>query len=178
MLRINHLTGFGWPAARGLYRFLRLSFDTSNGTDNGDFAVNLEEVIYLVGATEYPTSAMTDFALPTPLVASARDYAVSQEPWEVFDQTSGTGSRWWPADSATSGVYPHTEWVQIDLGEGNEITPTGVRISTTNNSRTPKHFDIHGSDTGLFSGEQALIHTEENTGPTPIWAWPGRTFTF
>ena len=162
-------------------RYFRLTITKFkyNGTDNpagtsGD--VRISELQLFVGATKYPTSAMTGPSSPSPLVASASTTSGSFPPYEAFNNVTGDSSRW---ISTTSGA---PQWLQIDLGAGNEILPDSVKIApdgavSIGGGYFPVDFKIEGSNTGLFTGEQQTFYSA--TGLDTGWANNTlRTFTF
>lgn len=108
------------PAEPG-YRYFRITVDSNFGGTS-----RIGEAYILSGATEYPTVAMTSDSSPVPLVASASTFGATFEPFKAFDKSAA--NQWRMQTGEVAG------WVQIDLGAGNEITPTGLRLvfSVTN----------------------------------------------
>lgn len=96
------------------YRYFRITVDTNFGGTQSQ----INEAYILAGVTEYPTVGMTANDAPSPLVASAS--SVSQQPYRAFDKN--VLNNWLTAASVV------VAYVQIDLGEGNEIEPTGLRL--------------------------------------------------
>jgi hypothetical protein len=140
------------------FRFFRLNVQAWVGD-----ACRVEALRPRVGSTNYPSDAthMITNTNPYPLVASASSYDTYYPgfpPWQAFATTPGSASliRWIgdPSDL--------TPWLQIDLGAGNEITPTAVLICPDGDSgslRYIQNFTFSGSNTGAFSGEQTLFYT-------------------
>jgi hypothetical protein len=159
------------------YRYLRLTFLSNRG---GSYA-EIPELRYLVGATAYPTVNMTSISTPSPLVASSSSHYTgtgdASNSWSAFDGVTIIGN---PTYGWTSNGGVVGEWLQIDLGSGNGITPTGLRItpwtSGGQSERLPTSFRIDGSNTGTFTGEQTTLKTMTGV------SWPGtsaaQTFTF
>jgi hypothetical protein len=152
------------------YRYLRTTVLTNN---DGSYA-EMQELRYLVGSTAYPTVNMTSNTTPAPLVSSASSsYSGDTSQWGPYtafeNQPYGVSYGW------TSSGAVANEWLQIDLGVGNNITPTGMKITAmTDLGRHPKTFKVEGSNTGTFSGEQTLLYNGSTT-----WATAGtQTFTF
>lgn len=119
------------------YRHLRLSLLTP-GID----LYELYEVEWMVGAMGYPTANMTGASAPSPLVASASSANGSYPAWRAFDGSLAT--RGWV--SAAGG----TQHLTIDLGAGNGIAPTGVRMAPYDAGymRYPTAFEAQGSNDG------------------------------
>lgn len=140
------------------YRYFRLRVDASNGQ-----AITLGELEIMVDTTAYPTSNMTGNSSPSPLAVSASS-AQGSGPYQAFDGVGAADGNWWYAQESQS--YP--EWIQIDLGGGNAISPTSFKITipsaSTNTSRTPRDFSLLGSNTGSFSGEETVL--DSATGET------------
>lgn len=135
------------------YRYFRFQVTASNGQ-----AITLGELEILVDSTPYPTANMTSNTTPEPLVVT---FSSAQVPaYKAFDGgNTGSGNDWWyPVESQS---YP--EWLQIDLGAGNEIAPTSFKLyappANTNMNRTPKDFSLLASNTGNFSGEEVTLRS-------------------
>lgn len=147
-LGITQLSGFAVSSsgASPTYRYLRIDI-----TDTGSSGfVGIREIKWFVGAAEHPSSAMTSNSAPSPLVASASD-ETNGSAYQAYDDSTPD---WVTAN--TSGVG----WIQIDLGDGNGINPTSVKITPTADAdRAPKDFTIEGSSTGSFSGEETVLKT-------------------
>ena len=146
----NQMRSFS-SASAVAYRFLRINVTANNGS----VGRSIFELEYLVDSTAYPTSNMTGASAPSPLVASASSDDGSNAAWEAFDGAVSGPSRWSTSDGASFPI-----WLQIDLGDGNEIIPTGLKLYNHNAAQQmPKTFTILGSNTGDFSGEQATLAT-------------------
>ena len=167
----NEVHGFrlnnSWPLSPS--RFLRLLVTACNG----DNWIETQEVKFIVGATNYPTQNMTSNTAPSPLVASASSellpayFAFST----LIDSGGGGNSRWHTA----TGTPPH--WIQIDLGVGNEITPNGILITPGATNRSPRDFQVLGSNSGSFTGEQTIYYSA--SGLTTGWGnYTPRTFSW
>lgn len=163
-----------WPIVP--YRYLRLNMTALNG----DGYVELERLAYLVGATAYPTVNMTSNSAPSPLVASTNSVlSAGYEAFYAFStngDAEGGGSSRWHSGNPTPPI-----WIQLDLGSGNAIRPTAIeytpRFAGGTTNRTPSSFQVLGSNTGAFSGEQETLYSA--TGVTTGWAnLTMRTFTF
>lgn len=96
------------------YRYFRITVDTNFGGTQS--LVN--DAYVLSGMTQYPAVPMTANNAPAPLVASAS--SISQQPFRAFD---GFILNAWVTASGVVAAY-----LQIDLGSGNEIIPTGLRL--------------------------------------------------
>lgn len=160
------------PPLIGPMRFFRLNIlaHNANGVIVQAFRLN-------VGMTAYPTVSMTSDTAPSPLVASASSVQNgSTLAYNAFNAAPGSGSPIWYSVTPTFGPG---EWLQIDLGAGNEILPTGCLICPDGNVSFGFYiteFSITGSNTGAFSGEEVTLYTDTNPG-----AWTNntpKTFTF
>jgi len=113
------------------------------------------------GATWFPTSNMTSNILPSPLVASASAVYTTFAAWKAYD--GGTTNRW------TANV--NGGWSTIDLGSGNGRAPDRIRLTNNNTGgagdSSPTEIKVYGSNTGAFSGEEVLLHTESGLGSLP-----------
>ena len=154
------LLGMSAPHPAATYRYLRLRATASL---NGSYYA-IKELQYMVGATAYPTSAMTAASAPSPLVATeSSSYAGVYPGWHCFDQNVPIPNHW------LSNGYG-TQWVSLDLGAGNGITPTAVKITAPDGSagdpanECPTAFTILGSNTGSFAGEEVTLYTGSQSG--------------
>lgn len=144
------------------YRYLRLKV---NSTADGTYS-EITQLLFKRGSTTYPTVNLTSNSLPSPLVALASDENSSTyAAWHAFNTDTGDAGSW---ISSNLGGFP--KWIQIDLGAGNGITPTGVVLATTgtsgNQNRMPATFSVLGSNTGLFAGEEHTFYTGSHTWTT------------
>lgn len=168
---VGRALGFmGGVGGGGSYRYLRLQV---NSTGQGSFT-EIRNLRFKVGGTSYPTSNMTTNSAPSPLVALASsEYSGSYQAFNAFDGNA--------ASFGWSNVSGLPAWVQIDLGSGNGITPDAVVIAPPDSggasSQAPSTFDILGSNTGSFSGEEATLYTG-SPGTSGWTAATDRTFTF
>lgn len=153
------------------FRYLMLKISETNG----DAFAALYTVDWLVGATVYPVQTMTSNTTPSPLVASGNSvYSASFNQFKVFDKNIGT---YWAGASTWHAVQgPMT--VILDLGAGNQISPTGIGIAPySGTTYNPKTFQCLGSNTGAFAGEEVVLYSA--TGLTTGWiASSRRDFTF
>lgn len=124
------------PVVGVSYRYFR--WRITQTVNNGH--VSFQEADVKVSATQYPTSAMTSNSAPSPLVASASsEFSASFAAWKAFDNSVATGSDW-VVSTAADGSGVTDEWLKIDLGSGNEITPTAYEITPSNTAgREPPH---------------------------------------
>tara|TARA_R110000737_G_scaffold334000_1_gene352009 strand:- start:36 stop:2324 length:2289 start_codon:yes stop_codon:yes gene_type:complete len=103
--------------------------------------------------TAYPSN-MTSSALPTPYVSATNNvYNSAYQEWKSFDSNT-TGTFYW-AIGSTNGP---ADWITIDLGatvDVKSMTITGGNGATY----VPTGFELYGSATGAFSGEETLVHT-------------------
>lgn len=167
MLNVNQLIGFGAgeSAPAGLYRYIRY-----RAWENTVAAyLRIGEVTFLVGATAYPTVAMTANNAPSPLVATGISTIAAGAAYNAFDKND--------ANYITFGGLPCG--CILDLGAGNAITPTGMTITPNNagGDPFPSHVSCEASTTGAFAGEQVTLYPQTAT-PSGWTNGVPRAFTF
>lgn len=167
MLKVNNLVGFGVGREVATYRYLRLK---ANSSGTGNYS-EIAKLAFVAASVEHPTGTMTTNSWPSPFVALAdSEYSATYEAWKAFDNNSGT---FW---SANTSAFPH--WLQIDLGAGNGIAPTAVIIApSTTITMAPYTFDVLGSNTGAFAGEETTLYSA-SPGASGWTVGVDRTFTF
>lgn len=90
---------------------------------------------------------MTSATTPSPYVISASGHGGTAVPYYAFTQTFA--NRWQTPQPATN------QWIQIDLGAGNEARPHAVGLKWWYSyQRFWPTLKIAGSNTGDFSGEE------------------------
>ena len=153
--------GGGPPPATSRYFRLRITgwvfAGNVNNSDLGD--VRVLEMQLFDGATQYPASPMTTNTAPSPLVASSSGALTGfgdLEPWNAFNH-SLAGNQW-------MGNGTVSKYLQIDLGAGNEIAPTSLKIApdgavNTGGGYYITAFSLLGSNTGMFAGEEVTYLT-------------------
>lgn len=110
---------------------------------------------------------MTGENAPSPLVATASDiYSGGYEAWRAFDETGGDGSRWHAASTVVAN-----KWIQIDFGTAFDAVSVALTPDSVGASHHPVDFEVWGSSTGAFAGEQTVVHAvvDATTG------WAGNT---
>lgn len=156
-----------YGTAAQTYRYFRLDV---SGSDGGT-RVRVGDLEIVAGGVDYPTSAMTSNTAPSPLVASASSEDSPRDAWRAFNKTTGGDpeEEWW----STAGA---PQWVQIDLGSGNEIAPSSIKLTApaANTQHAPSDFTLEASNTGSFGGEEDTLLTV--TGETSWGASEERTF--
>jgi hypothetical protein len=182
-------SGISWPGVRTLtsvtafsaFRFFRLLITDwiFNGVANSLIAgdVRVLELSYMVGATRYPTVAMTGASAPSPLVATASNFFTGSDPYKAFNrvETSLDTTGW-----QSSGVAG--KWLTIDLGNGNAILPDGLRwvadgSITTNSGYYSTGFRVYGSNTGAFAGEETLMLAVSGLAQSDWANYTAKTFS-
>jgi hypothetical protein len=161
------------PSSSTPMRFLRLVITkahTAGGYRPGaSGAIRVCGLRYKVGSTYYPTATMTSDSTPSPLVSSASStLGGGFEAYHAFDCTDlSDSSRYASTASATT-----TTWLQIDLGAGNEIAPESMEIAmdAAVSDYWIEDFQLYGSNTGAFTGEEVLI-----TSVVGQTSWPANT---
>jgi len=147
------------------YRYLRIDVSVNNGGNR----IEISEIEWFVGTTEYPTVNMTAASAPSPLVASASTEVAGGEAWKAFDGDISLDG--WISGLVTAGA------LTIDLGAGNGIAPAKVQVRCgTTADRAPKDFTLLGSDTGAFAGEETTLGTV--TGATAWTSLEEREYIF
>lgn len=146
------------------YRYWRLgctSWMTPSGAGNSGLCRVAELQLITPDTTVHPTAAMTGNSAPSPLVASASsDLGSGFEAFRAFDGVLSDSGRWISASVTTTD-----QWVQIDLGAGNEIRPTTAKVAPDGGSNVDPNgnymidFTIKGSNTGSFAGEEVTFLT-------------------
>jgi chitodextrinase len=116
------------------YRYLKL---TANARTDMD--VYFSEIEWMVGATAYPTVKLTDSS-PT-VTATLPGIANWCAEWKAFD--GNTGTNWLPINDTGIG-YPYS--ITLDLGAGNEIYPTAIKIGVGYKGRSLSSFTCEGSN--------------------------------
>ena len=105
------------------------------------------------GGTAYPSN-MTSNALPTPFVAATNNnYNATYPEWHAFDSNT-TGTFYWAIGSSDGPA----DWITIDLGAAVDVKSLSI---TAGNGATyaPTGFELYGSATGSFGGEETLVYT-------------------
>jgi hypothetical protein len=99
--------------------------------------------------TPYPAN-MTSATAPTPyVVTSSFYYNATYADWLAFN--SIPSDLWW-----TLGQPNPTQWIQINMGSQRTIASLIYRTGPSIGSQI-KSFDMVGSNTGSFTGEETLI---------------------
>jgi VCBS repeat-containing protein len=141
------------------YRFFK--FTMTEKTSSMWFGIS-ELLLYDSDDVAHPTLNMTSDVSPYPLraAASAR-YNDSYAAYKAFDGVAGISNRWQAPYGASV-----PQWISIDLGAGNEISP--VRLEIAQNAVAITGFTLEGSNSGTFSGEQDLLYSA--SGLTTGWS--------
>jgi len=160
------------------YRYFRVNITAFVGT-----AIRFQAVKINVGITAYPWAivgylGMTSNNTPSPLVASASSVlAPGFEAWRAFVIESGGSnlSRWISELPASP-----PQWIQLDLGSGNEIIPTSLQLCADDDipASYVTNFTFLGSNTGTFSGEETILYTSGTLTSANWAAYSFTTFTF
>ena len=91
---------------------------------------------------------MTSDIAPAPYIASA-----SSEYWPAWNAFDGNASSYWRPNSA------NPTWLKIDLGTAMSVTQYQLQASYSG-SFSPNTWTFEGSNTGAFTGEQAILDTQ------------------
>jgi hypothetical protein len=103
--------------------------------------------------TAYPAN-MTSATAPSPyVIVAGSNYNSGYTEWKAFDSNT-TNSFYW----AIGSPYGPADWLTIDLGSAVDVK--SMTITGGNSSPyVPTGFLLYASPTGVFGGEQTLIHT-------------------
>lgn len=160
-MRLRNPVVAGGTATYRYWRLTATDWASPSGKGAAGSLVRIAEWDLLVGATVYPTSNMTTNTAPSPLVASSlTNLGSGFEPFKAFDGNTSDSNRWISADAVSAD-----QWLQIDLGSGNEIRPDTTKVAPDGgvavapNGNYIKDFRIEASNAGTFSGEQVTFLT-------------------
>lgn len=134
--------------------------------------------LFTVSNTKYPTVPMTSNTTPSPLVASASNTYTGWSPYRAFNDVVTSNDGW---IGSRAEFPPLEKWLQIDLGAGNNITPTYAKISLDDTIPTNTFvsaFRIDGSNVGLFIGEETTLYSTSGLVVTDWASNTLKTFTF
>jgi len=144
------------------YRYFRLDITVTAGVGG----LSLDDMRLVADGIDYPSVNMTGLSSPSPLVASASEEShASYGAYLAFDAGLGSSAtRWY-----TSATVATVGWLQIDLGVGNEITPTQLKLKAPDgaSARGLVDFRLLASNSGSFSGEEAVLLNVSGEG---AWA--------
>lgn len=147
------------------FTYWRLKVVDSSG-NNSNLRIALVELEYYTGqnqtGTETPTSNATSNTSISGVTISAGYTTSSYYPWKAFDGTlTGIGSAWW-----SLGVSNPNNWIQLRFSSAQ--TFQSLKLIVNDNFNYATHFQILGSNTGAFSGEEitALDTTAISEGST------------
>ncbi|WP_019865125.1 autotransporter outer membrane beta-barrel domain-containing protein [Methylovulum miyakonense] len=113
------------------YRYFWLVVTTNNGAST----TMVVELKIWVGATQYPTNAMTSDSGPGGYTSSASSNFSGSEAFHAFDRSLSLSNRW--RATGNSG-----EWLAIDIGAA--ISPTAFWIAASQGF-APKDFILKGN---------------------------------
>jgi hypothetical protein len=135
---------FGSGSTSTSYRYWRFNVTDSYATHGTDppNEVAVGQVKLFVDTTQYPTSNMTDNTSPSPLVASASSQ--DSAPAYAYQAFNSGGTEW---SSQFEEEFP--QWVQVDLGSGNEIAITSYKIKAGEDGKEgngPKSWTLQASN--------------------------------
>jgi hypothetical protein len=135
---------FGSGSTSTSYRYWRFNVTDSYATHGTDppNEVAVGQVKLFVDTTQYPTVNMTSNTAPSPLVASASS---EDTPPAIAYQAFDSGGREW--SSQFEQEFP--QWVQVDLGSGNEIAITSYKIKAGEDGKEgngPKSWTLQASN--------------------------------
>lgn len=103
------------------FRYLKL---TVNAHNNATYGPTFAEIEWLDGTTSYPTTKMSWIPNNGTESVSASANVTNSDLWKAFDGGFSEGWAWSVADNF--GSFPYS--VTLDLGAGNAIYPTAIKI--------------------------------------------------
>jgi len=105
------------------------------------------------GGTAYPAN-MTSATAPSPyVIATNNNYNATYPAWKAFD-SDPTNSFYW-AIGSTDGP---ADWLTVDLGSAVDVKSMTIKAGNSA-GYAPTGFELYGSATGSFGGEETLVHT-------------------
>lgn len=122
-------------AVVGPFRYLIFINETNTA------GIRIRELGWYDGSSWLPSSTMTSDSAPSPLQVVYSSFNTFPG-WQAYDNDTGGTSHWF---SNNTGDKP----IVLDLGAGNEITPTRIRIAPYYSSPTPEapeDFSCYGSN--------------------------------
>lgn len=125
------------PVGGDAYRYLKLTGHSK--VQNG---VQMERIDWLVGSDTYPNPRITNATSSTVSSQPYKQYA-----WHAYNNN---GQAWAPLDDVPASIT-------IDLGIGNEIAPTGIKLDASHTQRGFGSFTCYGSNDGVNFVELATF---------------------
>ncbi len=153
------------------YRYWRLYVTKwkSSGTERtttGDVRV-AEWSLHTSAAVEWPTSNLTGATSPSPFVVTASGSDGVRVPYLAFDGDTSDDGRW-ICNANPGGPV----WLGIDLGSAVDVASFKIApdsaASSVGNESLIVDFQIEGSTTGAWAGEQVVVRSY--TGLSSGWA--------
>lgn len=161
------------PAAQ-TFEIFRLHIESwYNGGASGGTAGSprVADMQLLIGATAYPVPIMTADNAPSPLVASASATTVGS-PFSAFDKNLSDTNRW-------IGGSGTKQWIEINLGAGNGITPDSIKIAPDGAAPaySLQRFILTGRNNGQTPEQATGLYYADLSSSTGWTASTLRTFT-
>lgn len=152
---LSSFTSLFLPPTTNSYRFFRYVFDKAS--PNGQVGISGIDNYYRSGLVDakgqiQPQTRMTGSNSPSPLVATASsEYAPGTGYIYRAFNAFGLNYNYWLSNA--SDLHP---WLQLDLGSGNSLAISGIRLNCTYGG-TVTNVKLYGSNTGAFAGEEELL---------------------
>jgi hypothetical protein len=150
------------------FTYWRLRAVDSGGNDSSNKCAWVD-ISFWTGAsgtgTAYPTTAATsNTSISGVTISAGQRYSSSYEEWRAFDSGTGqnAGSMWW-----TLGGNATNNWIQLQFSTAQTFSSATIEVYDSFNDAT--HFQIEGSNTGNFTGEEVvfgLTAMSEGSGAT------------
>ena len=150
------------------FTYWRIRGVDSSGNDSSNKCAWVD-ISFWTGAsgtgTAYPTTAATsNTSISGVTISAGQEYSSSYAPWKAFDSGTGqaAGSMWW-----TLGGTAANNWIQLQFSTAQTFSSATIEVYDSFNDVT--HFQIEGSNTGNFTGEEVvfgLTAMSEGSGAT------------
>lgn len=146
--------------------YIRIRGVTSSGA-NTSARLAIEDLGFFTGVgqtgTEYPTTSLTSNTSETGIVVSAgHTYSSSYAEWKAVD--SSTLTMWWALGTNATNNWWQIQFETATYPTAPEIKSMKIRFDGQTDAG---YFNISGSDTGAFNGEETdygvFRKTAENT---------------
>lgn len=133
--------------------------------------ISSEEIQYVDrDGVSHPSTALTGNSAPSPFLVTTSGPAYPgglYEAWHAFDHVLNSSASRWVADPTNTG----DQWITVKLDQPVELVSlrycAGDDVGLGSFIQT---FDILGSTTGAFSGEERVLHRVLAANNPPGWA--------
>lgn len=177
--------GFDNGLGQGPYRYWKLdiykwvNYGGLYNADTQDVSTTSVRVaefeLISAGPTENPTVNATGYTTGSLVVTDDGDDDGTRLQWHALDGNDSDGNRW------ISNALNQRHKLQFDLGSGNQITPTSYTIapdgavSFSSQGYYLVGWELWGSNTGAFGGEEELVDKKDWVGYSRWSGWANNT---